>query len=187
MYYLGIDTSNKFIIVSIFNDNEVLYFKKSISERNASELLNQYIATAFEAVDITVNELAGIVVVAGPGSFTGVRIAMTAAKVLAFTLDIPLYSLSAFNYYAGLNDTTTILDARSNKAYVGEVKSGKVVNEQLLNVDEIIVSDNMVGDLSLFNKPDNYGKLENNFLALKAHWQLESNLDAKPMYMKNVI
>lgn len=187
MYYLGIDTSNKFIIVSIFNDNEVLYFKKTISDRNASELINQFIEAAFKTVAIKVNDLSGVVVVSGPGSFTGVRIAMTVAKVLSFTLDIPLYSISAFVYYAGLVDATVILDARSNKAYLGKVSAGKLIKQQLLKLDEIELSDNMIGDLELLNKANYYGNLKNNFLVLKAYWEPQSNLDAKPTYLKSVI
>lgn len=187
MYYLGIDTTNKFLIVSIFNDNEILYFKQEKSDRNASELANVFVSDALNILNIKVSDISAIITTIGPGSFTGVRIGVTLAKVISLALDIPLYSLSSFVYYAGLNDAIVILDARSKKAYVGNVSNGKLISEGIIKCENIEINDNLIGDLSLIGQEDKNFDLKNHFLDLKEMWKLESNLDLKPVYLKSQI
>ena len=187
MYYLGIDTSNKYLIISIFSDEEVVYFKQEKGKRNASERCNILIKEAFESCDIMPKDLKAIVVTRGPGSFTGVRIGMSIAKVLAMTLDIDLYSLSSLEYFVGLNTSKIILDARSKKVFLGEVNKGKLVSEELVSIDSLDLNLDYLGDTSLINQIDNYLVLKNHFLDLKESWIKESYFDAKPTYLKSNI
>lgn len=187
MKILGLDTSNKFVIINLIENDKVVYFKKLDVYRNASEITNYQIDLAFKAVAWKASDLEAVVVTRGPGSFTGIRIGMTIAKVICTTFKIPLYSLTSLNYYAGLNDTAVILDARSNKAYFGEYKDGITLNEAMLNLDEIKSKDyqNIIGELSILNKEDNFLDLKEHFILLKDFWRKESYLEAKPEYYKS--
>lgn len=187
MKVLGLDTSNKFLIISLMENNQEVYFSNLQIYRNASELANVEIDKAFKAVGWFPKDLEAIVVTRGPGSFTGIRIAMSVAKVMATTLDIPLYSLSSLNFYAGLKSTSVILDARSDKAYYGEYDNGKTLREEMLTIDQIkkINPKNLIGETSLINGEDKFLPLENNFLELKEYWRKESALEAKPDYYKS--
>lgn len=185
MYYLGIDTSNKFIIVTIFNDEDVLYFKQEVGNRKASELISVLIKEAIDELNITMKDLSGIVVTKGPGSFTGVRIGLSSAKVLAMTLNINLYTLSSLNYYAGLSKKNIILDARSKKVFLGEYLNGVKKSEVLIPITDLRNNKTYYGDLSVFSEDDNYGDLSRNFLELKEYWEEESYFDAVPLYLKS--
>ena len=187
MKFLGLDTSNKFLVISLMDKDQEVFFSKLEVYRNASELTNMEIDKAFKAVGWHPSDLDAVVVTRGPGSFTGIRIAMSIAKVLATTLNIPLYSLSSLNFYAGLKDTSVILDARSAKAYYGEFKDGKTISEEMLKLEEIKDKDpsNIIGEVSLLGGEDKFLSLEKHFLDLKDFWRLESALEAKPDYYKS--
>lgn len=189
MKVLGLDTSNKFLVISLMENDTEIFFSNLDVYRNASEITNLEIDRAFKAVGWIPQDLGAIVVTRGPGSFTGIRIAMSIAKVMATTLDIPLYSLSSLNFYAGLKNTSVILDARSAKGYYGEFSAGKTIYEAMLKVDEIEnkTYDSIIGEVSLISGADNFLSLKNNFINLKNFWKLESALEAKPDYFKRVL
>lgn len=189
MKYLGLDTSNKFVIISLMDNNKVIYHNKLDVYRNASEITNYQIDLAFKQVDWTPSDLDGVIVTRGPGSFTGIRIGISIAKVICTTLNIPLYSINSMNYYAGLNDLAVVLDARSNKAYYGKYKDGETLTEGMYPLDEVnkFKDKNIIGELSILDLEDKFLDLKDNFLLLKDFWRKESSLDAKPDYYKSNI
>src|SRR5690554_581498 len=61
-----------------------------------------------------------IVVASGPGSFTGVRIAVTIAKVWAYAKEVPLYAVSSLSVYRHeTKPTICVLDARRERSFAG--------------------------------------------------------------------
>ena len=92
------------------------------------ELLAEYSATA--------RDLQAIVVVNGPGSFTGVRIGVSAAKGLAEALRIPVVALSRLALLAGKAGTSAAaLDAGRGEVYFGHYAGGQTT-EVLLPTDD---------------------------------------------------
>ncbi len=97
-----------------------------------------------EAVDIS--DIEKIYVASGPGSFTGIRIAMSIAKGLAHSLDIPLYAVSTLEAlsYHGKNHNgiiCPIMDARRSRVYTAiyDGFGGKILLEpDALSFDELI-------------------------------------------------
>lgn len=185
MYYLGLDTTNKYIIVSLFNDIDVLYFKKEIANRNASELISVMIKESLDKEGIKPSDLTAIVVTRGPGSFTGVRIGLSAAKVLAMALNIKLYSLSSMQYISGVSSIPVIFDARSRKVYLGKYDQGKIISEELVPLDQINTDLEYLGDTDLIDRVSVPSDLSNNFILLKNLWKEESYFDAVPSYLKS--
>ena len=98
MRILYIDTSSSYLYTAIVEDNKII---NSISEeygQSLSEVALPKIASMFEDSKIAPKDIDKIIVVNGPGSFTGIRIGLTIAKVYAWGLNIPIttiYSLEA--------------------------------------------------------------------------------------------
>ncbi|MCH2100982.1 MAG: tRNA (adenosine(37)-N6)-threonylcarbamoyltransferase complex dimerization subunit type 1 TsaB [Planctomycetes bacterium] len=84
------------------------------------------IDTLFKDAQLEPSQLAGVIVGVGPGSYTGLRIACTAARTLAYALHVPTGGISSFD--AAMEDgveTHIVLDA-----YRGEVYHGVGIAEQ---------------------------------------------------------
>lgn len=122
---LALETSTGVCSVA-FKDDEGKYFEKRIEKRGGhSEKLFLFIDELMEEHDFSIRQLDAVLISAGPGSYTGLRISASAAKGLLFQTGIPLY---AFNSLAGfarsaLNECPdakivhTIIDARRVHLY----------------------------------------------------------------------
>ena len=93
-----------------------------IRDSSHSTKLHSFINEVISDSKITINELSAIAVSRGPGSYTGLRIGVAAAKGLCFSLDIPLISVSTLlilskqiKISSGL--ILPVLDARRNEVY----------------------------------------------------------------------
>ena len=98
MRYLYIDTSSSYLYTAIVEDNKVLSEIKEEYGQSLSEVALPRIASMFEDTKLEPKNIDKIIVVNGPGSFTGIRIGLTIAKVYAWGLNIPIttiYSLEA--------------------------------------------------------------------------------------------
>ena len=90
MRYLFIDSSTSYLILSLIIDNDVKYYYNECVSKDMSSIIMVKIKEAFDKCGIKPSNLNGIFVVNGPGSFTGIRVGLTVAKVMAYTLNIPL-------------------------------------------------------------------------------------------------
>lgn len=107
MLSLFLDTHDKNIIEVLYKDGKVLDKEIRLSERNHSDYTIPMLNTMLKRNNITVHDLNEILVVNGPGSFTGVRIGVTIAKTLAYTLNVPIKtmtSLECLAFSAGKKD-----------------------------------------------------------------------------------
>ncbi|CAL2078845.1 tRNA threonylcarbamoyladenosine biosynthesis protein TsaB [Tenacibaculum sp. 190524A05c] len=120
---LNIETSTKNCSVSIARNGEVIH-SKEINDGNYShaEKLHPFILDVLSEANIERNSLDAIAVSKGPGSYTGLRIGVSAAKGLCFSLDIPLISvdtLLSLAHSISIEDGIIIpmLDARRMEVY----------------------------------------------------------------------
>lgn len=90
-YLLHIDTSTDLGTVAIGADGELIALKINEGGRNHAATINLLIEDLLAGVGLKFSDLSGIVVCAGPGSYTGLRIGMATAKGLCYALDIPLF------------------------------------------------------------------------------------------------
>ena len=123
MYILNIETSTKNCSVSLAKDGETVLCKE-IADQGYShaEKLHVFIEEILQETGITVQELNAIAVSKGPGSYTGLRIGVSAAKGLCYALGIRLISLDTLQVLAkqivaesGL--ILPMLDARRMEVY----------------------------------------------------------------------
>ena len=110
---LFIDTSTKYLCVGIAKDNKVIYKVQEEALQKQSELTIPFLQKALNENGLTLNDINEVNVTIGPGSFTGIRIGMCIAKVLASMNNIPLKAISSLNAYASNGKQIVILDAKA--------------------------------------------------------------------------
>ena len=89
-YLLHIDTSGDVSHVALGAEGQMLAVKESTETRNHASTINLMIEDVLAAAGVTMQQLAGVVVCAGPGSYTGLRIGLSTAKGICYALNIPL-------------------------------------------------------------------------------------------------
>ena len=89
---LHIETATDICSVALSQGEQLLALRESGAERNHATLLNTYIKECMNKAGKAFNELDGVAVSKGPGSYTGLRIGVSTAKGLAFALDKKLLS-----------------------------------------------------------------------------------------------
>ena len=125
MKILAIDTSASFCSACIYcGETGTLLSKKTTDiGRGHAELLMDHIEACFEDANLKKSEIDRIAVTVGPGSFTGVRVGLAAAKGLCMGLGIPLIAVSTLeaamfqvNENGDFTALAAVLDARRGQA-----------------------------------------------------------------------
>ena len=106
MISLFIDTHDKDINIVLYKDGEILDKNIKESERHHSDFIMPMIKEILDRNNITVHDINEIYVVNGPGSFTGVRLGVTIAKTLAYTLNVPVKTLTSLEMFAVSNESS---------------------------------------------------------------------------------
>ena len=97
---LAIETSDNICSACIYFNDEKYFSTKVILKHSHSEKIFDVIDSVIAQSGISKNQIKSIAVSAGPGSFTGLRIGMAAAKGIAQTLDIPIIPVPTFEAFA---------------------------------------------------------------------------------------
>lgn len=99
-YILNIDTSSKNCSVALQEDDALISHFDIHIEKSASSLINLYVDRILQDAGLLKSNLSAIAVGVGPGSYTGLRIAVSTAKGLALGLDIPLIAVNTLEAMA---------------------------------------------------------------------------------------
>ncbi|MBP6049128.1 MAG: tRNA (adenosine(37)-N6)-threonylcarbamoyltransferase complex dimerization subunit type 1 TsaB [Chitinophagales bacterium] len=91
---LCIETANAVTSIAITENNNCLCVKTLSDANKAADSLHTLLASMLAEQHLKMNDLHAIAISAGPGSYTGLRIAVAAAKAYCFALDIPLIAIS---------------------------------------------------------------------------------------------
>ncbi len=143
-YILNIETATKNCSVSLAKDGETIVLKELNSgSYSHAEKLHGFIKQVVEDAGVQLYELKAIGVSKGPGSYTGLRIGVSAAKGLCFALEIPLVSvdtLQALALSVSISEGLVIplLDARRMEVYSAVFN---LKNESLREVKAEIISE----------------------------------------------
>ena len=101
MYLLNIETATKNCSVSLAKNGKTILCKELASQGYShAEKLHVFIEEILKETEITPQDLNAIAVSKGPGSYTGLRIGVSAAKGLCYALDIPLISVDTLQVLA---------------------------------------------------------------------------------------
>ena len=142
MKVLAFDTSSKALSLAILEDKQVLAETTINIKKNHSITLMPAIDFLMSSLDLTPKDLDRIVVAEGPGSYTGLRIAVATAKTLAHTLNIELVGMSSLLTLVPSQQEgvlVPLMDARRNNVYVGFYENAKpVLPEAHLSFAEVL-------------------------------------------------
>ena len=122
-YILNIETSTTNCSVALSKDGVVIGFKEDNSlQYSHAERLHVYVDEVLKSAQVLKNQLDAIAISKGPGSYTGLRIGVSAAKGLCFSLNIPLISVPTLEALAHQIDDpngsiVAMLDARRMEVY----------------------------------------------------------------------
>lgn len=119
MMTLVLDTSTDFLLMALLNGPSILAYRFEKLEKQHAEQMLPTLETLLYESKCPITDIQDVLVSIGPGSFTGVRLALTFIKTLALTLPLKIYTLPSLAFL--VHEDTRIfatMDARANREYV---------------------------------------------------------------------
>ena len=146
MNILAIDTSGPVAGCAVMRDGKIAHLIAMNQGLTHSETIMPAIDAALSAAELTCGEIDVFAAVAGPGSFTGVRIGVCAAKGLAHAAGKPCAAIDALealamNFYGFDGLCCPILDARRGQVYCAAFDMKNGMPERVLPGDAIALED----------------------------------------------
>lgn len=194
MLSLLMDTSNQYLMVSLYEDGQCLETIQELGSKRQSENAIPYLEKLLKKYNKELLNIDEMIITKGPGSYTGERVAMTIAKTLSVIAPIKIKAISSLAAYAGMNQAISVIDARSQKVFVGVYKNGKpLINEQLVLISDFdsIVKRyegyQIVGQSNIVGYPIQNIDLAKHMYQLALHEEAIDHVDALvPCYLKDV-
>jgi tRNA threonylcarbamoyladenosine biosynthesis protein TsaB len=148
---LGLDTSTNFVGVALADNGTTVAAESHFAARQHAEVMAPTIVDVLSSAGVTPHDLAAIAVGIGPGLFTGLRVGVTTALVMAQALDIPLLAVSSLELMAaGLGEVTreivTVFDAKRGEVFYASFRAGDPTPVRL-SVDAVVDPTELVDQL----------------------------------------
>ena len=193
MVTILLDSSNTNLSVGIAKDNTLLDYISYEAWQRQSEYMIVELNKLLEKHNIKKEDITDVIVAKGPGSYTGVRIAITIAKTIAVALDAKLYAVSSLRVQKdGTVPSICLINARSNRSYVGVYQNQEVLlNDCIMKNDEVMkyIEDHpdysVCGDTKYLNIQGIESNTIKEMLDLKDSLEPINPLSLKPVYMKD--
>lgn len=146
MIWLGIETSNAPLSVAIVKDGQVLTEVVQNIKKTHSQTAMPTIEQLMESINIEPKDIDAIAVSEGPGSYTGVRIGVTIAKTLAWTLKKPLVGVSSLKILASNAQfwngiICPLIDARRQSVFAAAFHGKNlkpIISEQHIEIEQLL-------------------------------------------------
>lgn len=156
MFYL--DTSSSFLYTAVLEDDTIVDEIKERLDKDLSTLALPHINKMFERNNIKMEEIDKIIVVNGPGSFTGIRIGLTIAKTLSWAKRIPIIAISSLEAMAlsckqeNMNYVVPAIDARRGFVFAAifdKENNNFILKEQYISLNTLTAAiDNLPENLT---------------------------------------
>ena len=122
MKLLAIETSSDVCGIALLEAAQVVAYREEILNREHAEKLPKFYKKLMDEVELSLIELSGIAISIGPGSFTGLRIGLSFAKGLAFSVNVPLLPISTLlaiteSCKLDVDEVSTILHSHKDIVY----------------------------------------------------------------------
>lgn len=147
MTLLGIDTSGKTASVAVCNENSVLAQTTVYTTLTHSQVILPICREVLKNAGMELSEIDGIAVSAGPGSYTGLRIGISAVKAMCFALGKPCVGIStlealAYNVSLHKGIICAVMAARLDLVYCAVFSSDgnsvlRLTEDEILPLDEL--------------------------------------------------
>ncbi|GAE37269.1 tRNA (adenosine(37)-N6)-threonylcarbamoyltransferase complex dimerization subunit type 1 TsaB [Halalkalibacter akibai] len=154
---LAIDTSSFVMGLAVTDEDKILGEVTTNIKKNHSIRLMPAVEQLMKEVGVKSKELDRIVVANGPGSYTGVRIGVTTAKTLAWSLNIPVIGVSSLmvmaqtgRFFKGI--ISPIMDARRGQVFTGHYQA-QDQSVHLVKDDCLMMLEDWLSYLKTFNEP----------------------------------
>lgn len=143
MRTLFIDTSSADVSISIVDNNKILASIKETIPNKHSIYTVSFLDKVIKESGLTPNDIDKILVVTGPGSFTGVRIGVTIAKTYAYLKNIDIIPVSSLKILALSTEhdyCLSLIDAKHDNYYIGlyDKNNNEVIPEQFNTKDSVL-------------------------------------------------
>lgn len=194
MITLLLDSSNTKLAVAIAKNDEILGYKYYDAWQRQSEYMMSEINNLLKEYNIDPLEVGEIISSKGPGSYTGVRISLTIAKIWGFCRDIKVFAVSSLRILKK-NDSPSlcVINARSSRSYVGIYHNDEVImkdtiltNEEVLKLIEEQPNLVLCGETQYLKKEGYLTDIFEQMLKIrKVSEPVEDILALKPVYLKN--
>ena len=188
MLILGISTTTKTGSVALFDDEKGLLGEITVDiEKTHSKTLLDKIDKLLDWTSKTLDDINEVAVSTGPGSFTGVRIAIATVKGLFFSREVLIYSineLDALAFQLNINNEkiVSLIDSRKEKIYycISETANNKIniLEEYAVSkLDDLLEKLVLTGETYYFTGDGafNYKEKIENALKEKVKFPLDSN------------
>lgn len=194
MITLLLDSSNTLLVVGLAKDDKIIDEIIYEAWQKQSEFMILEIEKILKRNEINPKEVGEIIVSKGPGSYTGVRIALTIAKIYGYALNIPVFAVSSLQMLEKRDEISIcLMNARSQRTYFGVYKNDEVIVEDKVLTNEEVkkyILDHpdykVMGEVSYLSLNEEKSDILNNMLRLKSEkTKVENILTLKAIYLKD--
>ena len=194
MYSILLDSSNTSLTVGLAKDDVLLESVSYEAWQSQSEHMIPELDKLLDKFCVERNQIADVVVAIGPGSYTGVRIAITIAKTIAAVLNCKIYTISSLRCQKDRkNPSICVINARSGRSYFGVFEDEKILIEDcILTNDKVLEyiknhpNYSVCGNTSYLGVEGVQPDIARELLELKKYVQpVDNPLAIKPVYMKD--
>ena len=188
MLTLCIDTAYKYLTCALIEDDRIIASYSEECFKHQSEEVFTALKKIFDQSGKSRSDIDSICISEGPGSYTGVRIAMSIAKTIGEVKPCDVYTISTLRLYAACQENVLVLmDARAGRAYYGIYNKDEIIkDDDVKPLEEIeTLGYTIVGDGSLLDFNDDFGNIPDAFLKTKHLWKKADNIAyLTPKYLK---
>ena len=166
MRYLYIDTSSSYLYTAIVENGKLLSEIKEEFGQSLSEVALPKIASMFEKTNLEAKDINKIIVVDGPGSFTGIRIGITIAKVYAWSLNIPITTITSLEAMALSSDEEKVhvpmINARREYVYTAiyDKDYNELLKPQHIKLEDLLKELEKINEYEFISN-DKFNGIEN--------------------------
>ena len=196
MVSLLLDSSNKYLAVGISQNGKVIDRIYYEAWQRQSELMVGEIDNILSRNKLTRSDIGAVVVGIGPGSYTGVRIAITIAKTIAYALKIKVYAISSLSLLKDRKKPTIcVFNARSGRSYFAVYEGDTCLEKECVKVNDEVFeyysehpSCALNGDVKHLGKDSGeYDLIQNLADSEKDVYMVKDVFLLNPLYLKDLL
>ena len=193
MFTILLDSSNTNLSVGLAKDNLLLDYISYEAWQQQSEHMIPELDKLLNKYNVSINDIEEVIVAKGPGSYTGVRIAITIAKTITTVLNAKLYAVSSLRAQKDCkNPSICLINARSGRSYIGVYEDKNIIlDDQIMKNDDVLKyiaehpTYSVCGDVKYLGIQGQETNNIKEMLDLKDSLESINPLSLKPVYMKD--
>lgn len=180
MKYLFINSATANLVVAIINNGKIAYIYDNNDGNDTSSKMMPVLDEAFKKSELKPKDIDKIFVVTGPGSFTGIRVGLTVAKVMAYSLNIPIIPISSLEVMVSGNGGTALINARRGYVFAGSYDGNL---NSLYHDSYVLMNDHLLKPYVSYDSFD-FETIKPNIDILKVVKKHENDKDVNPHLIK---